>query len=110
MVAVWWQGTKSRTLLTSAVCCCFTLSSFSIVFWTIFRLSFMPPAKAASGSSSSDLIWAALFWCCFAMHSTSPRTVSSEVFRLPISWEPSDFRQRDSSLRAYSSSMEARVA
>lgn len=54
-------------------------------FWTIFRRSFMPPAKAAKGSSNSVFIWAELFWCCFAIDSTSPRTVSSECFKVPIS-------------------------
>jgi hypothetical protein len=42
------------------------------------------------------------------MVSTSPRTTSSELLRLPISWEPSGFLHSESSFRAYSSSIEAR--
>lgn len=78
-------------------------------FCTIFRRSFIPPAKAANGSSSSVFIWAALFWCCFAIDSTSPRTVSSDVLSVPISWEPRDLRHSERSLRAYSSSIDARA-
>ncbi|KAI2610304.1 uncharacterized protein GGS25DRAFT_256135 [Hypoxylon fragiforme] len=69
----------------------------------------MPPAKAANGSSSSLFIWAAIPACCFAIDSTSPRTVSSDPRRLPISCVPRDLRLSDMSLRAYSSSMEARA-
>ena len=79
------------------------------MFWTILRRSFMAPAKAPSGSSSSLFICAATFWCCFAMDSTSPRTTSRDILRVPISCDPSDLRDSDMSLRAYSSSMEARA-
>jgi hypothetical protein len=44
-----------------------------------------------------------------AINSSSPRTVSSDVFRVPISCDPSDLRLSDMSFRAYSSSMDARA-
>jgi len=69
----------------------------------------MAPANAASGSSSSLFICAATFWCCLAIDSTSPRTTSSDSRSVPISWDPSDLRDSDMSLRAYSSSMDARA-
>ncbi len=103
------QRPLALTLLTSCVCCTLVLSSRSTVFCTILRLSFNAPANAASGSSSSLFIWAATPWCCLAMASTSPRTVSSDVFRVPISCDPSDLRDSDKSFRAYSSSMDARA-
>lgn len=97
------------TLFTCCVCWILVLRSFSTVFCTIFRRSFMPPAKAAKGSSSSLFICVAMLWCCLAIASTSPRTVSSDVLSDPDSWDPSAFRVKLRSFLAYSSSMEARA-
>lgn len=74
-----------QTLFTCWVCWTLVFSSFSTEFCTIFRRSFMPPENAASGSSSSVFICAAMLWCCLAMDSTSPRTVSKEVLSEPVS-------------------------
>lgn len=79
------------------------------MFCTILRRSFMAPENAARGSSSSDFIWEAIFWCCRAICSTSPRKVSSDVFRDPVSWEPNDFRHRLRSFLEYSSSIADRA-
>jgi hypothetical protein len=98
------------TLLTAAVCWHFSLCSFSIPLWTIFRRSFIPPAKAASGSSSSVFICWAMCWCALAMLSTSRRMTSRDMRSDPDSPLPRGLRARLSSLRAYSSSMAARAA
>lgn len=77
--------------------------------WTILRLSFIPPANAAKGSSSSLFICDAMAECALAIDSVSPRTTSKETRRVPVSQDPSGLRQRARSFRAYSSSIAARA-
>ena len=77
-------------------------------FCTIFRRSFIPPAKAANGSSNSLFIWPAIAWCDFPIASTSPRMTSREARRVPVSDEPNGLRHNPNSFRAYSSSIAAR--
>lgn len=97
------------TLFTVCVCWFLIFNNFSMLFWTIFRRSFIPPANAASGSSNSLFICCEIAACAFAMASVSPRTTSRETRKVPVSFEPRDLRQRASSFRAYSSSIAARA-
>ena len=101
---------RSRALLTVDVCCIFSLSSFSMPFCTIFLRSFIPPAKAASGSSSSVFICCAMLWCALPMDSTSARMTSHDSRRVPVSQDPRGLRDRFRSFREYSSSIAERAA
>lgn len=74
---------------------------------TILRLSFIAPANADNGSSSSVLICPAMLWCDFPICSVSPRTVSNATRSDPASVEPNGLRARASNFRAYSSSIAA---
>lgn len=105
----YWKINHWHTLLTCCVCWIFVFSSFSIPPCTIFRRSFIAPANAASGSSSSVFICPAIFWCDLPICSTSPLTTSREARSVPASSEPNGFRESANSLRAYSSSIAERA-
>jgi hypothetical protein len=97
------------TLFTLWVCCILSFSNFSVPPWMIFLLSRMAPENAVKGSSSSVFIWFAMFWCAFAIDSTSSRKTSKEDLREPNSTEPRGFFDRANSLRANSSSIAPRA-